>query len=217
MSQSSSLAVKEIFPPHLGDMRAARSPGRPINLLLKDTILSAIATVLTEEGYQGLTIGRVAKAAGVSTATVYRRWPTKQAMFFDAIRQWKTSLTPDIDTGSFLGDVDQLVEARIRFLATPLGRTYGTLLGEAVHNPEFGTVLREVSIEPARAQMHRFLERARHRGEDGFCYPADTVLDMLLSTIHFRAMDTLWNCTLETDANIRDLKGLVRCMIGTRQ
>ncbi|MBM3097941.1 TetR/AcrR family transcriptional regulator [Gluconobacter cerinus] len=217
MSQSSSLAVKEAFPPHLADMRVSRSPGRPINLLLKDTILSAIATVLTEEGYQGLTIGKVAKQAGVSTATVYRRWPTKQAMFFDAIRQWKFSLTPEIDTGSFLGDVDQLIEARIRFLATPLGRTYGTLLGEAVHNPEFGTVLREVSIEPARQQMHRFLERAKKRDEEAFCYPADTVLDVILSTIHFRAMDTLWNKSIETEVNIRDLKALTRCLIGTRQ
>ncbi|EHH68867.1 TetR/AcrR family transcriptional regulator [Gluconobacter morbifer] len=91
--------------------------------MLKETILSAIAKVLTENGYQGLTISRVAKAGGVSTATVYRRWPTKQAMFFDAIRQWRDELTPQADTGSFLGDVDTLIEARIRFLATPLGRT----------------------------------------------------------------------------------------------
>ncbi|MBS1053383.1 TetR/AcrR family transcriptional regulator [Gluconobacter kondonii] len=195
------------------DRALIRAPGRPINLGLKDNILAAIAQVLAEEGYQGLTISRVAKAAGVSTATVYRRWPTKQAMFFDAIRLWRDDLTPQIDTGSFAGDVDELIAARIRFLATPLGRTYGTLLGEAVHDPEFGQVLWEVSVVPARAQMALFLERASKRGEKVFCQHADTVLDMLLSTIHFRAMNMLGREPMDAQSNLREIQSLARCLI----
>ncbi|AAW60341.1 Hypothetical protein GOX0563 [Gluconobacter oxydans 621H] len=91
-----TLPLKNVHVP-ARDRTATRAPGRPVNLRLKDNILAAIARVLVEEGYQGLTISRVAKAAGVSTATVYRRWPTKQAMFFDAMRLWRDDLTPQIE------------------------------------------------------------------------------------------------------------------------
>lgn len=215
MSQTAvthTLPLKTVHVP-VRDRTLIRAPGRPINLSLKDNILAAIAQVLAEEGYQGLTISRVAKAAGVSTATVYRRWPTKQAMFFDAIRLWRDDLTPQIDTGSFAGDVDELIAARIRFLATPVGRTYGTLLGEAVHDPEFGQVLWEVSVVPARAQMALFLERASQRGEKVFCQHADTVLDMLLSTIHFRAMNMLGREPMDAQSNLREIQSLARCLI----
>jgi len=215
MSQTAVTYILPLKPAHVPvrDRALIRAPGRPINLGLKDNILAAIAQVLAEEGYQGLTISRVAKAAGVSTATVYRRWPTKQAMFFDAIRLWRDDLTPQIDTGSFAGDVDELIAARIRFLATPLGRTYGTLLGEAVHDPEFGQVLWEVSVVPARAQMALFLERASQRGEKVFCQHADTVLDMLLSTIHFRAMNMLGREPMDAQSNLREIQSLARCLI----
>ncbi|GBR67075.1 TetR/AcrR family transcriptional regulator [Gluconobacter kanchanaburiensis] len=192
---------------------APRAPGRPVNLKLKDNILAAIAQVLVEEGYQGLTISRVARSAGVSTATVYRRWPTKQAMFFDAIRLWRDDLTPQIDTGSFAGDVDALIAARVRFLATPLGRTYGTLLGEAVHDQEFGQVLWETSVAPARAQMALFFERATRRGERVFCQDPDTVLDMLLSTIHFRAMNMLGREPMNPEKNVQEIQSLAHCLI----
>ncbi|MFT8808125.1 TetR/AcrR family transcriptional regulator [Gluconobacter sp.] len=215
MSQSvvsHTLPLKSIHVP-ARDRTTARAPGRPVNLRLKDNILAAIAQVLVEEGYQGLTISRVAKAAGVSTATVYRRWPTKQAMFFDAIRLWRDDLTPQIDTGSFAGDVDELIAARVRFLATPLGRTYGTLLGEAVHDPQFGQVLWETSVAPARAQMALFLERASRRGEKVFCQDPDTILDMLLSTIHFRAMNMLGREPMNTEKNLQEIQSLAHCLI----
>ena len=215
MSRSGVPHTLPLRPVHVPvrDRGLFRATGRRFNLGLTDSILAASAQVRAEEGYQGLTICRVAKAAGVSTATVYRRWPTKQAMFFDAIRLWRDDPTPQIDTGSFAGDVDELIAARIRFLATPLGRTYGTLLGEAVHDPEFGQVLWEVSVVPARAQMALFLERASQRGEKVFCQHADTVLDMLLSTIHFRAMNMLGREPMDAQGNLREIQSLAGCLI----
>lgn len=190
-----------------------RSPGRPVNFLLKDTILTAISTVFVEEGYQGLTIGKVAKRAGVSSASIYRRWRTKQNMFHDSICEWKTAITPTINTGRFIGDIDCLIETRAYFLSTPAGQAYGTLLGEASRNPKLGALLREISIDPARLQMQHFLNRARARQEEVFCCPANTVLDMLLSTIHFRAMNALQDPGTEAKVTITDLKELIRCLI----
>ncbi|EHH68870.1 hypothetical protein [Gluconobacter morbifer] len=82
-----------------------------------------------------------------------------------------------------------------------------------MHDPEFGRVLREVSIEPAWQQMQCFLERARLRGEPVFACHPDTALDILLSTIHFRAMALLCSETVETEQNIRDVRALARSLM----
>ena len=60
--------------------------------------------LLCDRGYGGLTMAAVIERAGVSSATLYRRWPTKHELVAAAI----DSLAPepiDIDTGSLEGDI----------------------------------------------------------------------------------------------------------------
>ena len=206
-----ALAIDDKQPKLVETLR--RAPGRPINQLLKDTILSAIYDVLAENGYQELTISRVARRSGVSTATVYRRWSTKQEMFFDALRLLRPMMAPDIDNGSLVSDVDALIDARVRFLNTPLGKSYGTLIGEAVHNLEMGELLREVSVVPAHETMKIFLKRAAERDERGFRHHPSSILDMLLGLIHFRAMDIFWPDPIDVDENIRDIQKICHIMM----
>lgn len=70
---------------------AKRPPGRPTDAALGPAIVLAARDILAESGYGGLTTAAVAKRAGVSTATLYRRWPTKQALVIAAARQLAAS------------------------------------------------------------------------------------------------------------------------------
>lgn len=66
---------------------AKRPPGRPVDTTLGPSIVMAARDILAESGYGGLTTAGVAKRAGVSTATLYRRWPTKKDLIIAAARQ----------------------------------------------------------------------------------------------------------------------------------
>ncbi|WP_316575286.1 TetR/AcrR family transcriptional regulator [Nocardia canadensis] len=65
--------------------------------------------VLKKSGYAALTVDAVAARAGVSKATIYRRFATKQEMTF-AVVVHGLDEAPSADTGSLEGDLAALIE-----------------------------------------------------------------------------------------------------------
>lgn len=56
------------------------APGRPRSAKSHQAILDAAQTLLAERGIFNLTIEAIAERAGVSKASIYRRWPNKNAL-----------------------------------------------------------------------------------------------------------------------------------------
>lgn len=64
---------------------ANRSAGRPRRHGVEETVLAAAVALAGDEGYAGATVDAVAARAGVAKTTVYRRWPSKEALAVDAL------------------------------------------------------------------------------------------------------------------------------------
>ena len=79
--------VRPIGPP--GTRGVASSARRASNTSTESTeaILDAAAELLDEVGFEDLHMQQVADRAKVGLATIYRRWPTKTALFVDAVRR----------------------------------------------------------------------------------------------------------------------------------
>ena len=93
-------------------MPAQRHAGRPRGEATDAAILQATIELLAEGGLRKTTIDAVAARAGVARATVYLRWPTRDALLAAAARQ---SLGQPLYplTGSFEADL-QTGGARVR-------------------------------------------------------------------------------------------------------
>lgn len=60
-------------------------------------ILAAARDVLSGQGYPALTIEAVAAAAGVGKSTIYRWWPSKEALVADALAEiFRADEIPDL-------------------------------------------------------------------------------------------------------------------------
>ncbi|MFC9947900.1 TetR/AcrR family transcriptional regulator [Streptomyces pratensis] len=66
-------------------MDEVRRPGRPRDATRDDAILKAARDVVLRDGYAGLSMEKVAVAAGVGKPTVYRRWSSRAALVADAV------------------------------------------------------------------------------------------------------------------------------------
>jgi len=167
-----------------GSGRAGRPRGRKRDAALDAVILEAALAVLAEQGYGGFTVSEVIARAGVSSATVYRRWPTMDGLVVAALG----SLAPEpveIDTGSFEGDVGEL----IRHLGGVLAR-HGHLsgsgsLGSASKAP-FGEMVDELFVKPRRDALGRILRRAEQRGELASPAPVADCWSFLAGPVHHR-------------------------------
>lgn len=78
--------------------RPEKALGRKRDTERTDAILAAAAELLLEVGFDRFRVQDVAERAGSSTATIYRRWPKKEALLAEAIRAMpatKAEITDD--------------------------------------------------------------------------------------------------------------------------
>src|ERR1700694_1018579 len=91
--------------------------GRPRSAEADQAITASTLALLEEEGFAGLTMAGVAARAGVSTATLYRRWPSKLDLVVGVVTAWADD-APAIDTGTLAGDLAMLLSSMASRLGT---------------------------------------------------------------------------------------------------
>ncbi|GAA3137088.1 TetR/AcrR family transcriptional regulator [Planomonospora alba] len=128
-------------------------------------ILDATRELLSEVGFDRMSIDQIARRASASKATIYRRWPGKEALVVDLVcNHLENETAPPPDTGSLRGD---LVEAVTAFCEA-LERRHGVILGlfpALLGNPSLAAALREHAPRPDLTGSAPLLARARKRGE----------------------------------------------------
>src|SRR6201985_3313739 len=91
--------------------------GRPRSARAHEAILKAAAGLLLEHGLAAASMNAVAARAGVSKATIYRWWPTKETLALDALyTEWTAAAPVPKDTGSLRGDLVELLSPWARLV-----------------------------------------------------------------------------------------------------
>jgi AcrR family transcriptional regulator len=159
------------------EIEGRRGPGRPRSPEADRAILEATIALLFEVGYRRLTIEAVAARAGVGKTTIYRRHPSKIALVMAAQAADRDSTVPDLDTGSFRGDLLALGEHMVLRLAT-WGKVLPGILSEAQDDPE---VARAVGTQFVwrRQVFGDIVDRAVARGEVGPDTDAELVFRLM--------------------------------------
>ena len=164
-----------------------RAPGRPRDPSVDRAILEATLALLAEHGYARLTLTDVAKRAGVSTATLYRRWPSKAPIVLDALRT--LILTEQLpDTGNTRDDLVCFLAERLRTMSSPLlTQVIPALAAEGQRNRDFAELFRSLQ-RPVRQLAFTLFERGIARGDLPPTLDRELALDLLLGPITFRQL-----------------------------
>ncbi|GHJ36493.1 TetR/AcrR family transcriptional regulator [Streptomyces sp. TS71-3] len=131
---------------------------------LEDAILRAAADELSESGYAGLTMDRVAARAGTNKNAIYRRWPGRLPLGIAAYRRLATAVRPP-DTGELREDALELLRRANRHWGSPLGGILRELFAAAGGAAELVARLPDQSPDAAAAPWLTVLGRAVARGE----------------------------------------------------
>jgi len=132
--------------------------GRPRAEDRTPAILEAAKELLGEVGYDRLRIQDVADRAGAGLATLYRRWPTKQALVADAIRYHaETLLPPPVDDPR--ADLLALYGTLTEKLCGAGGEVLPGFLAALRMEPELALVVRDNVLAPMRERARADLSR----------------------------------------------------------
>jgi AcrR family transcriptional regulator len=163
-----------------------RRPGRPRSAAADESILDAALELFAELGYEGLSVEAVAAAAGVSKATIYRRYPSKSDLILAACAVVSDQAREPSDTGTLRGDLEVIVGNVCRMLTTTVhGRLLPQLVAEAARNEELGAAKRKFTAQRRRICIDA-LERAADRGEIGRDVDTDAVTDLVAGPLFYR-------------------------------
>ncbi len=174
---------------HVTDVAAAAVRGRPRSSEADRAIQTATIELLLEEGYEGLTMAGVAQRAGVSTATLYRRYQSKEELVVGAIASIKEEAEPT-ETGPLVDDIRALAIEGCATFEQEGGRLIKSLIGEVQRNPELAAALRQQILDHRRDKARRMIEAAVERGEIPPPADAEVALDMIAGPFIFRALVT---------------------------
>lgn len=158
--------------------------GRPRSPAADAAIRDATLDLLRTEGYANLTMAGVAATAGVSTATLYRRWHSKLDLVVHVLQALAEDW-PVPDTGSLEGDCRALLDMLAARLSST-GPIMRGLVSEFTHNQELADAMRRHLILPRRAAMVAVLDRAARRGELRPGVDYDLVFDILAGALYYR-------------------------------
>ncbi|HUO55461.1 MAG TPA: TetR/AcrR family transcriptional regulator [Rhodoblastus sp.] len=152
---------------------ACRGRGRP-QIRSDEETLELIVEAAREEfdasGYAGASMCSVAQRAGVSTKTLYRLIPTKDALFENVVGSRIERFMLEIDERA-LNNLD--IEQGLTRILTAFGRLtleprtigiFRLVLSECERFPEIGQALYEVAVRRSGAAIARWLTQQREKG-----------------------------------------------------
>jgi AcrR family transcriptional regulator len=139
--------------------------GRPRDDAREQAILDAALDLVSEVGYDRMSMDAVASRARASKATIYRRWPGKAELVADAVRRCVGPVVPWADQGTLR---DDLIDMATKMCEGMSGLEGGLMCGLAVAtraDPELARIFEARLHEEKYGPAVAMLERAVSRGE----------------------------------------------------
>ncbi|MFJ2837888.1 TetR/AcrR family transcriptional regulator [Nocardia sp. NPDC087230] len=153
-----------------------------------EVIHLAALELLAEAGYDGLTMEAVAQRSGVNKTTLYRWWPSKDALLAAALTVAAPLRISIPDTGTFRGDLAALgVEIARLLTAEDTAAIAAAVLSASASRPALATVGHQFFSERLEREQAIF-DRAIARGEIPADVDVGAVIDLLAGSLWARSV-----------------------------
>jgi AcrR family transcriptional regulator len=152
-------------------------------------ILTAAVDLISELGYERVSIEAIAKRAGVGKQTIYRWWPSKGAVALEALNDSLAAVVDFPDSGDIVEDLRIQMKGVTQLLGSrEVGPVYQGIIAAAQCDPAISRAHLEDIIEPANVAFHERIDRAQDRGELRSDFDRQAMIDLLYGAIYYRLL-----------------------------
>jgi AcrR family transcriptional regulator len=162
----------------------ARPGGRTART--RAAVVQAVIDELTEHGYAGTTVERVAARAGIAKTTIYRRWRSLDGLLADVMAEHAKQQIPVPDEGDLGSDLRALARSVVASVEPPpIRAAFAGIVAAAVQDPAAQKVLSRF-LAARVARMTVIIDRATLRGELPPGTDAAGVIRTVTALIYYR-------------------------------
>jgi AcrR family transcriptional regulator len=163
---------------------APRRRGRRRDRSKDVAALEATIKLLAVEGLAGLSMDRVAAAAGISKVTMYTRWGSKAELIGAALSHLQVDHVPE-STGNVRNDlVAHLAAMRAQYEESGGMGIIGNCLADEPTSGELLAIIRRSTLLPRRAHFARVLREGIDRGELRADLDVERAISMLVGQLY---------------------------------
>jgi AcrR family transcriptional regulator len=148
-----------------GNTDSAAGPGRPRSREIDAAILKAAQEHLARDGYQGMSLARIAEAAGSTRQALYRRWPGKAELAADAVAAL-IEAEPEHETADVEADLVAELESFRHGVSRPNGLSLVGVILQAGSDDGLRILYQDRVVAPRRRRLLKILERAGAPADD---------------------------------------------------
>lgn len=162
--------------------------GRTRDVAAQERILDATFELLSSPERGSVRIDDIAEAARVGKQTIYRWWPSRDAVAMAALLRGTLTATPFPDTGDAYRDFHEHLRLVAELFASPVGALIRNVVGDAQKSPEAEADFVTGFWAPRRALSFACLQRGIARGQVRPDLNADLVLDAMYGPLWLRLL-----------------------------
>jgi AcrR family transcriptional regulator len=163
-----------------------RSPGRPRSEAARRGILGAAYALLRAKGFHAVGSHEIAAAAGVSTATLYRWWKSREEILFDACFEHMKPVLAVSEEGTPLERLRRYVLRATDFLNSEDGAVMAQVVTGIHEDPQLRRLFLERYVAPRRRIQSGLVTAAIDAEELDPATDPDLLIDLLNGPLFFR-------------------------------
>lgn len=168
--------------------RKTRKVGGPTTETRRSVLLATV-DLIDRLSYPSVTIDAVARASGVSKSTIYRHWPSRQALILEAYTYKTNKLTIVPDTGNAIEDLrTYLMKLAYCLNFAGAASTVSGLIVDAINDDEFAQLYRGTLLQERRKSLLVILLKGQRRGQIRKEADLGTAIDAIYGAVHHRLL-----------------------------
>lgn len=163
--------------------------GRPRSEENDRAIMAAVREILAQDGFEGLRFDALARVAGVSRPSIYRRWANKADLLNDIAYETRWDLPTELIEGDLRGTIRNVLGYVLAYYRKPEIRA--AVLGALASMPSTERAPSELAVEAerdTRGAVARLVAEAQAAGLMRPAVQADALYDLIMGSIVYRAI-----------------------------
>jgi AcrR family transcriptional regulator len=162
-------------------------PGRPRSVETERAVLEGAYRLMATKGLAATTIDAISREAGVSKMTIYKWWPSREALLIDAFLRKAASLLPLSEEGDPVALLHAHATAYAEALDGEFGKVQLAVIAECIARTGSGRLFSERYLDVRRSLGITIIRNGQRAGQIDSRRAAEELYDQIYGTLFYQS------------------------------